>query len=60
VWIEWEFGTSKLHYDPALVASGRDEKFALAFARIECHYFGIPTPTLAPGWASHVIVFLIH
>lgn len=39
--IEWEFGTSKLHYDPALVASGRDEKFALAFARIECHYFGM-------------------
>ncbi|WP_049622028.1 prolyl aminopeptidase [Frateuria defendens] len=38
-WSVWEAATSYLYQDPAhIVASGEDE-FALAFARIECHYF---------------------
>jgi proline iminopeptidase len=38
-WSMWEGATSFLHPDPRHVdATGQDE-FALAFARIECHYF---------------------
>jgi len=38
-WSTWEMSTSRLFTDPELVAKGDDDKFALAFARIECHYF---------------------
>ena len=38
-WSTWEGGTSRLHPDPQLVARFGNELFALAFARIECHYF---------------------
>ncbi|PWN92306.1 putative proline iminopeptidase [Acaromyces ingoldii] len=38
-WTTWEMATSKLYVDEASVKRGEDEKFALAFARIECHYF---------------------
>ncbi|KAJ8692520.1 hypothetical protein PTI98_009825 [Pleurotus ostreatus] len=38
-WSKWEMMTSKLHIDLAQVARGEDDKFALAFARIENHYF---------------------
>lgn len=31
--------TSRLFVDPELIAKGDDPKFAVAFARIECHYF---------------------
>ncbi len=38
-WSVWEGATSHLHQDPGHIeATGQDE-FALAFARIECHYF---------------------
>jgi proline iminopeptidase len=38
-WSLWEAGTSTLRPSPAMQnAMGRDA-FALAFARIECHYF---------------------
>lgn len=38
-WSIWEGGTSYLHIDPHYATSHGDPKFALAFARIENHYF---------------------
>jgi len=37
-WTRWEMGTSRLHPAPEVVESTAD-KFALAFARIENHFF---------------------
>ncbi|GAV04989.1 hypothetical protein RvY_15182 [Ramazzottius varieornatus] len=31
--------TGRLYCDPDLIRKGDDDKFALQFARIECHYF---------------------
>ena len=38
-WSVWEGSTSFLHQDADFIDSHEDAKFALAFARIECHYF---------------------
>lgn len=38
-WSVWEGSTSRLHYDPNMVHHYAADDFALAFARIECHYF---------------------
>lgn len=38
-WSIWEGGTSYLNIDPGYAASHGDAAFALAFARIENHYF---------------------
>lgn len=38
-WTTWEASTLSLYPDPARVAAWQDDAFALAFARIECHYF---------------------
>jgi proline iminopeptidase len=38
-WSVWEGSTSKLLFDYASVEKFADPEFALAFARIECHYF---------------------
>ena len=38
-WSIWEGSTSKLFMDPNAVEKYGDPSFALAFARIECHYF---------------------
>lgn len=38
-WSIWEGSTSKLFFDPASIERFADTEFALAFARIECHYF---------------------
>jgi proline iminopeptidase len=38
-WSIWEGGTSYLHIDPNYTSSHGDPAFALAFARIENHYF---------------------
>jgi proline iminopeptidase len=38
-WSIWEGATSYLHVDEEFAASHGDEQFALAFARIENHYF---------------------
>ncbi|MEQ9365821.1 MAG: prolyl aminopeptidase, partial [Leptospirales bacterium] len=38
-WSVWEGSTSKLYPDAAFAAGFGGEQFALAFARIECHYF---------------------
>lgn len=38
-WSVWEGSTSKLIYDPSSANGFGEEKFADAFARIECHYF---------------------
>jgi proline iminopeptidase len=38
-WSVWEGTTSFLYEDPAHIASSGEDTFALAFARIECHYF---------------------
>jgi len=38
-WSMWEGSTSTLLSDPALVKKTGEDEFALAFARIECHFF---------------------
>lgn len=38
-WSTWEGATSKLERDQGMVGGYADPKFALPFARIECHYF---------------------
>ena len=38
-WSVWEGSTSKLFFDPELIERFDEAEFALAFARIECHYF---------------------
>lgn len=38
-WSIWEGRTSKLFPDPTFAAHYGEDDFALAFARIECHYF---------------------
>jgi proline iminopeptidase len=38
-WSVWEGATSFLHQDASHIASSAEDEFALAFARIECHYF---------------------
>jgi proline iminopeptidase len=38
-WSVWEGSTSKLYPDENFIAHFGDPQFALAFARIECHYF---------------------
>jgi proline iminopeptidase len=38
-WSIWEGATSHLYQNPAHIASTGEDEFALAFARIECHYF---------------------
>lgn len=39
IWSGWEGRTSKLLPDPSFVEHFEEDRFALAFARIECHYF---------------------
>jgi proline iminopeptidase len=38
-WSVWEGSTSKLFPDAAMIEDFGDPEFAIAFARIECHYF---------------------
>lgn len=38
-WSVWEGATSYLHPDQTRIQSSGEDHFALAFARIECHYF---------------------
>ncbi|PSS16957.1 hypothetical protein M430DRAFT_51279 [Amorphotheca resinae ATCC 22711] len=38
-WSSWETATSKLMVDPEYIKKAEDPKWALAFARIECHFF---------------------
>jgi len=38
-WSTWEAATSYLHVNTEYVARAGEDRFALAFARIECHYF---------------------
>jgi proline iminopeptidase len=38
-WSVWEGSTSKLFFDYSTIEKFADADFALAFARIECHYF---------------------
>jgi proline iminopeptidase len=38
-WSVWEGATSFLWQDPSHIESSAEDEFALAFARIECHYF---------------------
>ncbi|MBD8527332.1 prolyl aminopeptidase [Pseudomarimonas arenosa] len=38
-WSVWEGATSFLHQDPNFMQAHDADHFALAFARIECHYF---------------------
>lgn len=47
-WSKWEASTSHLFLDPEAIEHYEDPQIALAFARIECHYFinksFMPTP----------------
>ncbi len=38
-WSKWEAATSRLFVDPKMIDSFDEPERALAFARIECHYF---------------------
>ena len=38
-WTRWEMATSRLFPDPEYLDKAEDVDFAVAFARIECHYF---------------------
>jgi proline iminopeptidase len=38
-WSQWEGGALSLLPDPSRVAKFGEETYAVAFARIECHYF---------------------
>ncbi|KAE8449133.1 hypothetical protein EG329_008517 [Mollisiaceae sp. DMI_Dod_QoI] len=38
-WSRWETATSKLIVDPKYIEKAENPKWALAFARIECHFF---------------------
>lgn len=38
-WSVWEGSTSKLHQDPKLIEKFDKPQMAVAFARIECHFF---------------------
>ena len=38
-WTRWEMATSRLFPDPSYIEKAEDLDFAVAFARIECHYF---------------------
>src|SRR5437763_373140 len=38
-WSIWEGSTSKLFPDPSFIEQFGEDEFAVAFARIECHYF---------------------
>ena len=38
-WSVWEAATSFLRQDPGFIDAHKADAFALAFARIECHYF---------------------
>mgnify|MGYP000846937459 FL=1 len=39
IWSIWEGSTSRLFMDQELISKSGEDQFALAFARIECHYF---------------------
>jgi proline iminopeptidase len=67
VWSTWEAATSKLIPDAELVASFDEAEFALAFARIECHYFMhdsfFPTPNYLLEQVSkirHIPGYIVH
>jgi proline iminopeptidase len=38
-WAKWECATSKLLVDPEMIAKTENDTWALAFAKIEAHYF---------------------
>lgn len=50
IWSIWEASTSRLFYDPKIVAKFDDDDTALAFARIECHYFVNGAFFKSDGW----------
>lgn len=39
IWSQWEASASKLHVDPNMIQEFGEPEKAVAFARIECHYF---------------------
>ncbi|KAJ1534134.1 hypothetical protein HK096_004266, partial [Nowakowskiella sp. JEL0078] len=38
-WSRWECATSRLIVDPVMIEKAESDEWAVAFARIECHYF---------------------
>lgn len=53
-WSTWEGATSRLYTDPAMLEHYGEDTFALAFARIECHYF------VNGAWFQHDDQLLRH
>ncbi len=49
-WSVWEGSTSRLYPDPELISRTGEDTFALAFARIECHYFANRGFLETDGW----------
>ncbi|HEY9842159.1 MAG TPA: prolyl aminopeptidase, partial [Candidatus Obscuribacterales bacterium] len=49
-WSTWEAATSKLLPDPELIEAFEQDLFALAFARIECHYFSHHSFFASDNW----------
>ncbi len=57
-WATWEASTLSLIPDPTLIADFADDHFAIAFARIECHYFTHKGFFATDGWLlqqAHVL-----
>jgi proline iminopeptidase len=49
-WAKWEGSTSKLYPDSTFIRGYEDDEFAIAFARIECHYFMHQGFFKSDGW----------
>ncbi|MGV3524157.1 MAG: prolyl aminopeptidase [Candidatus Sericytochromatia bacterium] len=66
-WSVWEAATSKLIPDTDLMAHFEEDDFALAFARIECHYFSHDSFFASDNWLlenvakiQHIPGYIVH
>ncbi len=59
-WSIWEGSTSKLYTDPEFVERFAGDDFAMAFARIECHYFVNKGFFKEDGWLLNNVQKLRH
>ena len=59
-WSVWEGSTSKLQMDPNFIERFKGDDFALAFARIECHYFTNKGFFKEDGWILNNVDKIRH
>lgn len=59
-WSVWEAATSKLIPDQQLMQHFEEDDFALAFARIECHYFSHDSFFETDNWILENIAAIKH